>query len=231
MPPGRPDARGRLMAQLFTPGADALYRLALMTGVACLVGLPVLAAGIVRSNYVTGVGIAPAQPLPFSHKHHSGELGIQCRYCHTTVDREATAGIPPTHTCMTCHSQIWTGSEMLKPVRDSYAQDKPLEWVRLNKLPQYVYYNHSVHVTKGIGCSTCHGDVTSMQMTYRANAFEMQFCLDCHRAPEKYVRTPDQVWNMTWKPPADQATLGPKLVAQYHIRGGERLTECGICHR
>lgn len=137
------------MAQLFTPGADALYRLALMTGVACLVGLPVLAAGIVRSNYVTGVGVAPAQPLPFSHKHHSGELGIQCRYCHTTVDREATAGIPPTHTCMTCHSQIWTGSEMLKPVRDSYAQDKPLEWKRLNKLPQYVYYNHSVHVTKG----------------------------------------------------------------------------------
>jgi ferredoxin len=220
-----------LMAQLFTPGADALYRLALMTGVACLVGLPVLAAGIVRSNYVTGVGVAPAQPLPFSHKHHSGELGIQCRYCHTTVDREATAGIPPTHTCMTCHSQIWTGSEMLKPVRDSYAQDKPLEWKRLNKLPQYVYYNHSVHVTKGIGCSTCHGDVTAMQMTYRANAFEMQFCLDCHRAPEKYVRTPDQVWNMTWTPPSDQATLGPKLVAQYHIRGGERLTECGICHR
>jgi hypothetical protein len=132
---------------------------------------------------------------------------------------------------MTCHSQIWTGSDMLKPVRDSYAQDKPLEWVRLNKLPQYVYYNHSVHVTKGIGCSTCHGDVTSMQMTYRANAFEMQFCLDCHQAPEKYVRTPDQVWNMTWKPPADQATLGPKLVAEYHIRGGSRLTECGICHR
>ncbi|GJD46759.1 hypothetical protein AFCDBAGC_4643 [Methylobacterium cerastii] len=219
------------MAQLFSPGADAIYRLALLTGVACLAGIPIVAAGIVRSDYVTGVGIAPAQPVPFSHKHHSGELGVDCRYCHTTVETQATAGIPPTHTCMTCHSQIWTGSDMLKPVRDSFARDEPLQWVRLNKLPSYVYYNHSVHVTKGIGCSTCHGDVTSMQMTYRANAFEMQFCLDCHRDPAKYVRPQDQVWNMTWKPPANQATLGPELVAKNHIQGGERLTECAICHR
>ena len=219
------------MAQLFSPGADAIYRLVLLTGVACLAGVPIVAAGIVRSDYVTGVGVAPAQPVPFSHKHHSGELGVDCRYCHTTVETQATAGIPPTHTCMTCHSQIWTGSDMLKPVRDSFARDEPLQWVRLNKLPGYVYYNHSVHVTKGIGCSTCHGDVTSMQMTYRANAFEMQFCLDCHRDPAKYVRPQDQVWNMTWKPPANQATLGPELVAKNHIRGGERLTECAICHR
>ncbi|TXN69256.1 cytochrome c3 family protein [Methylobacterium sp. WL6] len=219
------------MAQLFSPGADAIYRLALLTGVACLAGIPIVAAGIVRSDYVTGVGVAPAQPVPFSHKHHSGELGVDCRYCHTTVETQATAGIPPTHTCMTCHSQIWTGSDMLKPVRDSFARDEPLQWVRLNKLPSYVYYNHSVHVTKGIGCSTCHGDVTSMQMTYRANAFEMQFCLDCHRDPAKYVRPQEQVWNMTWKPPDNQATLGPELVAKNHIRGGERLTECAICHR
>ena len=219
------------MAQLFSPGADAIFRLCLLTGVATLAGAPVVIAGIVRSDYVTGVGVAPTQPVPFSHKHHSGELGIDCRYCHTTVDKVASAGIPPTHTCMTCHSQIWTGSGMLKPVRDSYANNQPLEWVRLNKLPGYVYYNHSVHVTKGIGCSTCHGKVTDMQMTYRANAFEMSFCLDCHRQPEKYVRTPDQVWNMDWSPPPDQASLGPELVAKYHIRGGDRLTECGICHR
>ena len=171
------------MAQLFSPGADAIYRLVLLTGVAGLAGIPVVAAGIVRSDYVTGVGIAPTQPVPFSHKHHSGELGVDCRYCHTTVETQATAGLPPTHTCMTCHSQIWTGSDMLKPVRDSFAHDEPLQWVRLNKLPGYVYYNHSVHVTKGIGCSTCHGEVTAMQMTYRANAFEMSFCLDCHRDP------------------------------------------------
>ena len=219
------------MAQLFSPGADAIYRLVLLTGVACLAGAPVVIAGIVRSDYVTGVGVAPPQPVPFSHKHHSGELGIDCRYCHTGVEREASAGLPPTHTCMTCHAQIWTGSDMLKPVRDSYASGEPLQWRRLNRLPDYVYYNHSVHVTKGIGCSTCHGEVTAMQMTYRANAFEMGFCLDCHRNPEKYVRTPDQVWNMTWSPPADQATLGPRLVATNHIRGGQRLMECGICHR
>ena len=219
------------MAQLFSPGADAIYRLALLTGVACLAGIPIVAAGIVRSDYVTGVGIAPAQPVPFSHKHHSGELGVDCRYCHTTVETQATAGIPPTHTCMTCHSQIWTGSDMLKPVRDSFARDEPLQWVRLNKLPSYVYYNHSVHVTKGIGCSTCHGDVTSMQMTYRANAFEMQFCLDCHREPAKYVRPQDQVWNMTWKPPATQAPLGPDRVAQTHSQGGARLTDCASCQR
>ena len=197
------------MAQLFHPGADAVLRLALLTG----------------------VGIARPQPVPFSHKHHSGELGVDCRYCHTTVEREASAGLPATHTCMTCHSQIWTGSDMLRPVRDSFAKNQPLEWVRLNKLPAYVYYNHSVHVTKGIGCSTCHGAVTDMQLTYRANAFEMKFCLDCHRAPERYVRTPDQVWNMNWSAPADQATLGPALVAKNHIKGGDRLTECGICHR
>ncbi|MGU3537186.1 cytochrome c3 family protein [Methylobacterium sp. A54F] len=219
------------MAQLFSAGADAIYRLALLTGLACLAGVPVVAAGIVTSDYVTGVGIALPQPAPFSHKHHSGELGVDCRYCHTTVETQATAGIPPTHTCMTCHSQIWTGSEMLKVVRDSYADNKPLQWERLNKLPEYVYYNHSVHVTKGIGCSTCHGDVTAMQLTYRANAFEMRFCLDCHQNPEKYVRTKDQVWNMTWSPPPDQATLGPKLVAENHIRGGDRLTECSVCHR
>ena len=219
------------MAQLFSPGADAIFRLALLSAVACVAGIPVVIAGIVRSDYVTGVGIAPTQPVPFSHKHHSAELGIDCRYCHTTVEKEATAGIPPTHTCMTCHSQIWTGAGMLGPVRESFEKNVPLHWVRLNRLPEYVYYNHSVHVTKGIGCSTCHGDVTSMQMTYRANAFEMKFCLECHRAPEKFVRTPDQVWNMSWSPPENQASLGLELVAKNHIRGGDRLTECGICHR
>ena len=219
------------MAQLFRPGADALLRLVLLTGVGLVAGVPVVIAGIVRSNYVTGVGIAPDQPVPFSHKHHSGELAIDCRYCHTTVETQASAGIPPTYTCMTCHSQIWTGSDMLKPVRDSYSQDKPLEWVRLNRLPSYVYYNHSVHVTKGIGCSTCHGAVTDMQLTYRANAFEMQFCLNCHREPERWVRPKEQVWQMDWTPPANQAQLGKELVAQYHIQGGNRLTECGICHR
>jgi hypothetical protein len=188
-------------------------------------------AGVARSSYVTTVGVAPAQPVPFSHKHHSGELGIDCRYCHTQVESYATAGLPPTHTCMTCHSQIWTGAEMLAPVRQSFANDDPLHWTRVNRLPDYVYYNHSIHITKGIGCSTCHGPVNQMQLTYRANAFEMKFCLNCHRNPERYVRPQDEIWNMEWSPPPNQDKAGPELVSQYRIRSPGELTDCSICHR
>ncbi len=219
------------MRQLFAPGADAIFRfwIAVLTGGLAL-GLLVF-AGIWTSSYSSTVGVAPAQPVPFSHKHHSGELGIDCRYCHQQVEVNASAGIPPTWTCMTCHSQIWTNSEMLAPVRDSLADDKPLRWTRVNRLPDYVYYNHSIHVTKGIGCSTCHGDVTSMQMTYRAHAFEMAFCINCHRAPEKWIRPAAQIWNMEWQPADDQAKIGPQLVAQNGIRNPGVLTDCSICHR
>jgi hypothetical protein len=219
------------MRQLFAPGADAVLRLFIFSAIAIVVlGLLTL-AGVARSSYVTTVGVAPAQPVPFSHKHHSGELGIDCRYCHTQVESYATAGLPPTHTCMTCHSQIWTGAEMLAPVRQSFANDDPLHWTRVNRLPDYVYYNHSIHITKGIGCSTCHGPVDQMQLTYRANAFEMKFCLNCHRNPERYVRPQDEIWNMEWSPSPDQDKAGPKLVSQYRIRSPGELTDCSICHR
>ncbi len=219
------------MPQLFAPGADAVLRFALMCAA---VGVAVAVAcvyGVANSDYVANVGIAPSQPAPFSHKHHSGELGIDCRYCHTSVEIAATAGIPPTYTCMTCHSQIWPTAGMLSLVRDSLAQNKPLIWSRVNRVPDYVYFNHSIHVSKGIGCSSCHGPVDQMQMTYRANALQMQFCLDCHRHPQQYLRKPDKVWNMEWTPPSDQATRGKELAAQYHIVGPARLTDCSICHR
>ena len=219
------------MRQLFAPGADALLRLALLVVSVGAILLLVVVGAVARSDYVSGVGIAPEQPVPFSHKHHSGELGLDCRYCHTSVEQQADAGMPPTHTCMTCHSQIWTGAPMLAPVRDSLADDLPLHWVRVNHIPSYVYFNHSVHVTKGIGCSSCHGAITSMQLTFRVKAFHMDFCIACHRNPQDNVRTPDQVWNMDWSPPADQATKGPELVAQYHIRNAAQLTDCSICHR
>ena len=219
------------MRQLFAPGADAIFRLSLLVVIAGVVGLFLVTAGVSRSSYVTGVGVAPDQPAPFSHKHHSGELGLDCRYCHQGVEKLATAGIPPTWTCMTCHSQIWTGAAMLQPVRDSLAQNKPLEWTRVNRLPSYVYFNHSIHIGKGVGCSTCHGDVTSMQLTYRANAFEMGFCVSCHRDPQKFVRPQSEIFNMTWTPPADQDKRGPMLVAKYHIGQPDRLTDCSICHR
>lgn len=219
------------MGQLFKPGADALLRLALFLVVALLVFGLLLIAAIPRSDYFTGIGIAAAQPVPFSHKHHAGELGIDCRYCHTTVERLATAGLPPTYTCMTCHSQIWTGAPMLARVRDSLISDKPLRWVRLNRLPDYVYFNHAIHLAKGIGCSSCHGNVTKMQLTYRVHAFKMAFCIDCHRNPAAQVRPPAQLWNMSWQAPQDQATIGTALVKRYHIRAPALLTDCSICHR
>ncbi len=224
-------ASSRVNRQLFAPGADAIFRLVLLMvfGGGLIVALMV--AGYAWSDYIGNVGVAPAQPVPFSHKHHNGELGIDCRYCHQQVEYLATAGLPPTYTCMTCHSQIWTGAPMLAPVRESLANDTPLHWTRVNRLPDYVYYNHSIHIQKGIGCSTCHGAVNTMQLTYRAHSFRMEFCLECHRNPEKYVRPAAEVWNMQWSPPANQNVLGPALVAQYHIGTPGRLTDCSICHR
>ncbi len=219
------------MRQLFAPGADAVMRLFLFGAFAAVVMTLLIVGGVSRSDYLTDVGIAPEQPVPFSHKHHDGELGLDCRNCHQQVEYAATAGLPPTYTCMTCHSQIWTSSAMLAPVRDSLASNTPIQWVRVNRLPDYVYYNHSIHVGKGFGCSTCHGAVDTMQLTYRANAFEMQFCLGCHRQPEKYIRTADQVWNMEWSPPANQDVIGPQLVVERHIRTGAELSDCSICHR
>ena len=219
------------MRQLFAPGADAIYRFAIAVALGGVVFALLVVGGLSTSSYSSTVGVAPAQPVPFSHKHHSGELGIDCRYCHQSVEVNATAGLPDTWTCMTCHSQIWTNSVMLAPVRDSLANDDPLHWTRVNRLPDYVYFNHAIHITKGIGCSSCHGNVTSMQLTYRAHAFEMAFCLNCHRAPEKFIRTAAEVWNMEWQPAADQDKLGAELVAHNKIRGGAVLSDCSICHR
>ncbi len=217
--------------QLFAPGADAILRLYILAGVTGVLAIGLVLFGLSHSDYVGSVGIAPAQPVPFSHKHHSGELGLDCRYCHQQVEAQATAGLPPTHTCMTCHSEIWTGSPMLAPVRESLANNEPLHWTRVNRLPDYAYFNHSIHITKGIGCSSCHGAMDTMQLTYAAQSFKMEFCLSCHRAPENFVRPQQEVWNMEWKAPADQATVGPALVKEYHIAGPDRLTDCSICHR
>ena len=217
--------------QLFAPSADARLRLAVYIVVVGLGLMLIVGAGISRSDYFYGVGISREQPVPFSHKHHSGELGIDCRNCHAAVEVSSTAGLPQTWTCMTCHSQIWNKSSMLQPVRDSLINNEPLRWARLNRLPSYVYYNHSIHIGKGIGCSTCHGAVNTMNLAYRANAFKMEFCLNCHRNPEKFVRSPEEIWNMDWTPPADQETRGKALVATYHIRGAGQLSDCSICHR
>lgn len=179
-----------------------------------------------RSPYATEVGVAKAQPVPFSHQHHVAGLGIDCRYCHTSVETSKFAGIPPTSTCMNCHAQIWTGAPMLEPVRASFRDDKPIAWQRVHNLGDFVQFNHSIHVSKGIGCASCHGRVDQMPLTWKSESMTMEFCLSCHRAPEKFVRPKSEVFNMAWKAP-NQAELGAKLVKEYRIR---KVTNCSACH-
>jgi hypothetical protein len=219
------------MTQLFSPRADTWLRLFLIGALTTLGGSLCLWIGFARSDFYTGANIhPPPQPVPFSHKHHVAGLGIDCQYCHTSVADGPHAGLPPTHTCMTCHSQIWTDAPMLAPVRQSLAQDKPLQWHRVARLPDYVYFRHDVHIAKGVGCVTCHGRVDEMALTYRAIPFEMQFCVDCHRDPAPRLRPQQFVTDMTWHPAGNARTLGEKLVAQNGIRIGE-LDYCYVCHR
>lgn len=185
-------------------------------------------AAINESPYITEVGVARTQPIPFSHKHHVGDNGIDCRYCHTSVEDSSFAGIPPTTTCMNCHTQIWADSAMLAPVRESFRTGLPIQWTRVHNLPGFVYFDHSIHVHKGIGCSTCHGRVDQMPLMWRENTLYMDWCLDCHREPERFVRPREHVFSMDYVPPADQLALGRKLVKDYNI---EKLTSCSTCHR
>ncbi len=184
-----------------------------------------------QSSYGTGMGRSVVQPVPFSHQHHNGVLGIDCRYCHTSVENAPYAGIPPTKTCMNCHSQIWVGSPMLEPVRESYRSKKSLRWHRVYDLPGFVYFDHSIHVQKGVGCSTCHGRVDEMPFTYQEPTLLMQWCLDCHRNPAENVRPREEVFNMKYQQPADQQQLGRKLVKRYKIKDSETITSCTTCHR
>jgi hypothetical protein len=181
-----------------------------------------------RSDYATGAHAALEQPVPFSHKHHVGGEGIDCRYCHTSVEESAFAGLPPTETCMSCHSQIWSEAPVLEPVRESYRTGKPIKWTRVHHLAEFVYFDHSIHVNKGVGCETCHGRVDQMPLTWKENTLLMEWCLDCHRQPEQYVRPREAVFQMGWKPGGDQLTLGRRLVKEYKIRS---LTDCYTCHR
>lgn len=216
------------MAQIFHRSTNILSRLTIYGALFILAGLVWAAYIIYSSPYFTEVNVARQQPVPFSHKHHVSGLGLDCRFCHTSVEESSFAGIPPTETCMTCHSQIWSDSPMLEPVRASYRNNTSLEWTRVYQLPGYAYFNHSIHLNKGVGCSTCHGRVDRMPLTYRENPMQMQWCLDCHRNVERYVRPREDVFKMDYVPPADQLALGEKLVKEYKI---QKLTDCTTCHR
>jgi hypothetical protein len=240
--------------QIFHPSANTLSRLTVFGSVALVLGPVVVTYMVMGSPYQTKVGVIPPQPVPFSHEHHVRGLGIDCRYCHTTVETSSFAGLPPTHTCMTCHSQIWTNSPMLQPVRDSLAQDKPLVWNRVHNLPDFVYFNHKIHVQKGVGCASCHGRIDRMPMTWKAEPMTMEWCLNCHRNPELHLRERGDILKefYTAEPlqpgPGREAPghsdmtaqhasaerrqieLGLDLVKRNHIPV-DRLTNCSVCHR
>jgi hypothetical protein len=216
------------MPQIFHRSTNAIARITILGAVVILAIVTWFLVVIFRSDYLTEVRVVREQPVPFSHKHHVADDGIDCRYCHTSVETSAFAGLPPTETCMTCHSQIWTDSPMLERVRASFRNNTPLRWTRVHDLPDFVYFDHSIHLKKGIGCSTCHGAVDEMPLMWRENTLLMEWCLGCHREPERYVRPREAVFRMDWTPPPNQHEAGRRLVAQYKIR---KLTDCYTCHR
>ncbi len=255
------------MAQVFPQTANTLAKVSIIAGALLTVGLIAGGMALTRSSYNTKAGTPLEQPVPFSHEHHATELGIDCRYCHSTVEKSSFAGIPPTHTCMSCHSQIWTNSPLLEPIRESYRTGAPIKsaegevgWARLNKLPEFVYFNHSIHINRGVNCNVCHGLIQKQQITFKSKAFFMKFCVDCHRAPEGYLGekkdvfelyvngqrgykigrngeheklTADEVGLLNdpgYSPSAARIEQGKQYIEKYKIRK-EQLTDCWICHR
>ena len=232
------------MAQIFHRSTNTISRATIFGSVVIVAVLFGAAAQIQSSPYVTYAGVVRPQPVLFSHQHHVAGLGIDCRYCHTSVENSKFAGIPPTKTCMNCHSQIWTNAALLEPVRESFRTNKSLVWTRVNDLPDFVYFDHSIHLNKGVGCNTCHGPVDRMPLMYNDASLEMEWCLNCHRAPEKNLRPRDQVFNMRYEQPSsnkpldldgqtftDQDALGFYLVKKYKLRTEHDITSCSTCHR
>jgi len=218
------------MAQVFSRSANWASKASILVGLVLVGSILGIVLNINRIYFVNQVNVAIDQPVPFSHKHHVTGMGIDCRYCHTTVEESAFAGVPPTETCMTCHSQIWTEAPILEPVRASFRDGVPIEWNRVHDLPDFTYFNHSIHVNQGIGCQSCHGPVDQMPLMWKAESLNMEWCLDCHRDPAQYIRPRDQVFNMNYQYPADQESLGAQLVAEYGVQTSQ-LTNCSICHR
>ncbi len=218
------------MSQIFHRSTNTLARVSLFGGVFIVAAAVGVFALLDRSSYNTGEGVVLEQPVPFSHDHHTAALGIACVYCHTSAEEAAFAGIPPTATCMNCHNLIWADSPMLEPVRESWRTGEPIRWVRVHDLPDYVYFNHSIHIAKGIGCESCHGRVDRMPLIMKTESLQMEWCLDCHRNPAAHVRPRAEVQTMGWTPPdperapADAAAL----VERYAIRS---LDDCSVCHR
>jgi len=221
------------MSQVFKRSANALVRTTLAGGLGVAACLGWLLFTLMSSSWITRQNEFVDQPVQFSHAHHVGGMGLDCRYCHTSVEKSSFAGIPPTKTCVNCHQQIWLNAPILEPIRASFMNNKNLEWIRVNDLPDYVYFNHQIHVRQGVGCVTCHGRVDQMPLMYQAQSLLMSWCLDCHRAPEKYLRPREEVFNMTYELPANRNQIeeGLRLKAAYKISSVEHMTSCSTCHR
>lgn len=219
------------MSQIFPKSANAAARSSLFGVLTLVLFLGWVIFTLMRSSWVTRQNEYVEQPIQFSHAHHVGGIGLDCRYCHTSVENAAFAGIPPTKTCMNCHSQVWSNAPILEPVRASFRNNTPLTWIRVNDLPDFVYFNHQIHVKQGVGCATCHGPVDKMPLTYQATTMQMEWCLDCHRAPEKYLRPRSEVFNMAYEAPANQLEVGLALKKEYNVAGARHMTSCSVCHR
>ena len=238
--------------QIFHRSANVISRASIYAGIFTAAFVLWACIQLQRSPYVTYAGVVRPQPVPFSHQHHVAAIGIDCRYCHTSVETSGFAGIPPTKTCMNCHSQIWTNAAILEPVRESFRSGKSLVWNRVNDLPDFVYFDHSIHINKGVGCNECHGAVDRMPLMFNHASLQMEWCIQCHRDPAKVLRPRDQVFNMRYQQPSedqpvvvnekglsdpngkaftDQASLGKYLVSTYHLRSVMDITSCNTCHR
>lgn len=218
------------MKQLFPEGADTIFQLVCIAIIFGLIAFFPVRSFIENSSYMTYVGVFQNQDVPFSHAHHVGDMKFDCRYCHTSAEKSHFAGIPSGNVCFGCHSQLWNQAELLAPVRNSLETGTPLVWWRVNNLPDYVYFNHSIHVSKGMGCATCHGRVDLMPLTRKTKAWHMMDCLDCHRHPEEFIRPKDKVYDPWWKPPANQHEEGLKLLKEYNVRT-DGILNCTTCHR
>jgi hypothetical protein len=223
---GRPDPT-RTEKFVFPKWTNWLREASAVIALGGLVYATVLIVGVFAPE-TSAVGYAPEQPVPYSHALHVGELGIDCRYCHNTVEAAAHAAVPPTQTCMNCHSMIRKNSEKLTPILESYATGMPVEWIRVHDLPDHVYFNHSAHVRRGVGCVACHGRVDTMEVVYQAEPLSMGWCLDCHRNPERHLRPTEFVTQLDWVPEEDQMVLGARLRETNNINPP---VDCNTCHR
>jgi hypothetical protein len=216
------------MAQVFKRRTNTYAKVSIFGGVFFIAGGLWGLAALNRSDYATRAHVARQQPIPFSHKHHAGELGIDCRYCHTSVEQSARASIPATQVCMNCHSQIWTDSPTLEPVRASFLSGKSIRWIKVHDLPDFVYFNHSAHVNKGVACVTCHGRIDRMNLVFKEHSLQMEWCIGCHRNPGPNLTPREHVFDMSWTPEGDRDALAKRLLDEYQVH---TRTDCDTCHR